>query len=165
MGFRLLPSHWLINHAGLPGSRTGGVTGAASPDGGGAVDEDEPPPEAIAGFTPEQGPGFGIVTGEPAPILTPSFARFTPDTGEGSILGGTPKVPIPPVEGELADDEAAGEDDASAAVLGFFVADMVATRVKMVLLQTAAEIAFLVSDRVWFPDSGSLATLEALMAL
>jgi hypothetical protein len=97
--------------------------------------------------------------------LTPSLARFTPDTGEGSILGGTPKVPIPPVEGGLADDEDAGEDDASAAVLGFFVADMVATRVKMVLLQTAAEIAFLVSDRVWFPDSGSLATLEALMAL
>ena len=153
-----------MSHAGVPGSRTGGVTGAASPDGGGAVDEDEPPPEAIARFTPEQGPGFGIVTGEPAPILTPSFARFTPDTGEGSILGGTPKVPIPPVEGELEDDEAAGEDDVSAAVLGFFVADMVATRVKMGLLQTAAEIAFLVFDLALFPGTGLLLSLDALRA-
>ena len=153
-----------MSHAGVPGSKYGGVTGAASPEDGGAVDEEEPPPVAIAGFTPERGPGFGVVTGEPSPILTPSFARFTPDAGEGSLLGGTPKVPTPPVEGGLAEDPEAGEEDASTAVLCFFVADMVATREKMGLLQTAAEIAFLVSDLALFPGTGSLFALDALKA-
>ena len=106
----------MLSHAGVLGSKYGGVAGAASAEGGGAVYAAELPCVAIAGFTPEQGPGFGVATGEPAPILTPSLARFTPDTGEGSILGGTPKVPIPPAEGGLAEDADAGEDDTSAAL-------------------------------------------------
>ena len=125
-----------------------------SPLTGIAVDELEPPPEAFAGFTPDPGSGCGNVLGSSLLILAPSFAGFTPDTGEGSTSGCDPKVPIPPDEGDDAGDFGVGDEDASPTVLGFFVADMTATKAGMIWLETAAEITSLVSDLALFPDSG-----------
>ena len=130
------------------------MTGATSPLTGIAVDELEPPPEAFAGFTPDPGSGCGNVLGSSLLISAPSFAGFTPDPGEGSISGFGPKVSIPPAEGEDAGDCDAGEEDGSPAVLGFFVADMTATKAGIIRLETDAEVTLLVSDLALSPDSG-----------